>query len=349
MPYGDLVDSSNDPNNSATPAPAEGTPPTPPAFAPPSYPPPAAPAYTGVPTYAPPVPRPAESTTGRTVAIAIGIIAACLLVLGGLGVAIFFVAQSAIQSFEENGIPELLPEDSGEIPEILPLVKGDAAEPVAVTPDECPTTCFSGVHVGQLVIDDEEFETLGVPTLVNAFGSYPESSPQAEFSYTFTTWTENDGTPAECFFTFFGVPVSLALDSTPEVSTDTIHYLEYRTSEDEYSGLNQSVRVFADSAAASAHMAAVHSGAATCSHYEMGKGRDFWEADVTPLPALELPNNVAATGWVESSDWSRYYVVDLQRGNLVLRSTLSTDGAITEEDYRAFIEDRATELAALAP
>ncbi len=342
------MDNSDDPNTSVTPGPAEGTPPPSPVFAPPSYPPPAAPTYTGVPTYAPPVPRPAESTTGRTVAITIGIVAACLLVLGGLGVAIFFVAQSAIQSFEENGIPELLPEDGGEIPEILPLVTGEPSEPVAVAPDECPTTCFSGASVGQLVIDDKEFEALGVPTLVNAFGSYPESSPQAEFSYTFTTWTENDGTPAECFFTFFGAPVSLALDSTPEVSTDTIHYLEYRTSKDEYSGLNQSVRVFADSAGASAHMAAVHSGAATCSHYEVGKGRDFWEADVTPLPALDVPNNVAATGWVESSDWSRYYVVDLQRGNLVMRTTLTTDGAITEEAFRAFIEERASELATLA-
>ncbi len=31
-----------------------------------------------------------------------------------------------------------------------------------------------------------------------------------------------------------------------------------------------------------------------------------------------------------------------------MRTTLTTDGAITEEAFRAFIEERATELATLA-
>lgn len=82
----------------------------------------------------------------------------------------------------------------------------------------------------------------------------------------------------------------------------------------------------------------------------MSYPRSGFAARVAAAPALRLPDSVAAYGWTESNDYSRVYAVDLQRGNLVARVTLTTDGSgPTETEFRVLAEEYAVLLAGLEP
>ncbi|MBU1459100.1 MAG: hypothetical protein KKC89_06010, partial [Gammaproteobacteria bacterium] len=75
-----------------------------------------------------------------------------------------------------------------------------------------------------------------------------------------------------------------------------------------------------------------------------------WSTAVAPAPALDVPDSVAALGWSQSNQWGRTYEVDIQRGNLVVRLVLNSDGAgPTEQQFRQIAEDYATLLAELEP
>ena len=86
-----------------------------------------------------------------------------------------------------------------------------------------------------------------------------------------------------------------------------------------------------------------------CEGYEIGDAQTYWTADVSLAPALDLPETVAAAGWVEESPFGRYYVWDLQRANIVVRTTVFTDGLITQEQADTFNETLATTLGLLKP
>lgn len=62
-----------------------------------------------------------------------------------------------------------------------------------------------------------------------------------------------------------------------------------------------------------------------------------------------MPQRGDHVGWVESSPYSRFYAIDLQRGNLVVRNTMSTwAGVVSEEQFRTYAEQLARQLAAVA-
>lgn len=341
-------------------------PPAPVAPVPPVYPPPAATAppvpASGAPTappppvYVQPVPAPAASGSGRTAAIVIAIIAACVLVLIGLGIAIFFVAQSAIRSLDSGATPvaeeseeprDPADEPEGLAPEILPLVEGEPGPATAADPTVCPDECFPYEVFGEIVLDASVYSELGTGNQQEEWGDYPNTTPGKEYTYTAKYWKDGEGTPVECFVAYGQVPIATRYDERPVAPDDTIAYLGYFTSDDEYSTLQESARTFVDSAAAEAHMTTFKELVAGCTSYEIGTGSEYWTADVSPTPALDLPDSVAAVGWVEDSPFGRYYATDLQRGNLVVRATLYTDGGVTEEQYRDYLEALAQQLAAL--
>lgn len=330
--------------------PAPPIPPVSPEFPPPTAPAaaaPVAPTISAQPaSYPAPVPVP-ESKPGRTTALVIAIVVGIIVVIGGLGTAIFFVAQSAISTLE-SAAPELPDADdpaTGTI-ELRPLVEGDTADPVASEPLECADACFSPGVLSLAVPSRDAVQELGLPVVENPLG-IDTVSPDTEYTNTSRTWVDGEGEPEECFFTYLSVPIAATLGDRPATSTDPIDFLSYANSADEYSYLSMSSRLFSNSAAGNAHMAGVHALVPGCDEYDIGTGQNFWTADVTPLPALNLPSSVAATGWVEDGPFGRYYVIDLQRGNLVVRSTLGTDGAVTEERFRSFIEDYAVQLSEL--
>lgn len=342
-----------------------GTPPTPPAPppAPPTSPtPPGAhasgpaglptpPSYSP-PSYISPVPS-SGGGSGKAVAIVVAIVAAAVLVLGGLGVAIYFVAQSAIRSIEEQGLP-LGPDDGTDapvnegLPELLPLVGGDPGPATAVDPTVCPDECFPYDTFGDIGLAPDVYVELGATEHVEEWGDYADTTPGKEYTYSARYWTEGEGEPAECFVTYSQVPLAARIDERPVAPDDTVAYLGYHTSADEYSSLQETARLFTDSASAEAHMTALKDMLAGCPGYEIGTGSDYWTADVTPMPAIAVPDDVAAVGWVEESPFGRYYSADLQRGNIVVRASLYTDGAITEESYREYVEALAEQLSGLA-
>ncbi|MDO7881681.1 hypothetical protein [Antiquaquibacter soli] len=332
----------------------------PPVFAPPSYPPPATPAPPAPPTD-PPATHAAESSgSGRTIAIVVAIITACVLVLIGLGVAIFFVAQSAIRALdtgaspvaEESADPDQ-PRDeptdapAGPTPEILPLIEGAPGPAVAIDPLLCPGDCFPADAFGGIGLDSDVYAGLGALEQTEAWGDYADTTPGKEYTYSARYWNEGEGTPAECFPVYTQVPVATPFDVRPDAPDDVIAYLGYYETSDQYSGLQESGRLFVDSASAETHMTTLQGMIASCTGYEIGSGDSYWTADVTPMPALDVPASVAAVGWVEDSPWGRFYAVDLQRGNLVIRAALYTDGVVGEEGFRQYAEQLAEQLADL--
>jgi hypothetical protein len=300
--------------------------------------------------YPPPVPIP-PSRPGRTAALVIGIVVGAVVVIGGLGVALFFVAQSAITSLESAEL-EFLDPDSGPPPVVdqLPLLEGEPSPPVAVEPLVCDEACFTLTMLNDVVPPDEAFEKLGLPVEDYTWGDYSRSIPGREYTAVHKAWLEADAEPDECFFTYFSSPVAAAdPDDRPRSSTDTINYLGYHYSDDNFSGIELIARVFPDSGTAEEHMRAMDAIVPSCTSLQSGGGTSYWAADVTTIPALNLPPSVAATGWIEDSPYGRYYVVDLQRGNLVSRATAYADDALTEEQYRTFIEEHAVQLSQLTP
>ena len=322
-----------------------------PASAPPLEPPvpPVPPTGEPIPAYAPP---PAAPRSNRTAGIVIGIVAGVVVVLGGLGVAIFFLVQNALSAFEESGLPSILPveeEPAADYPDKQPLIPGEPGSPVALDPTVCPDECFTVDDFTLTVVGDADYAALGVPD-VPPDVSYPDSTAQKEFLYAASTWENGEGTPEECFPVTIYSPVAVAFEGRPESADDPVGFTGFRLSEDEYSSLSESPRLFESSASAEQHMADMLELVAGCTNYDLGTGSTFWTADVTPMPALDgLPNSVAAVGWVEDSPFGRFYGADLQRGNLVLRATLYTDGAVTEEAWREFLIASAANLAGLTP
>lgn len=316
-----------------------------------------APEPTPVPT---PVPPPAPAPTpepaprpGRTVAIVISIVAAVLIVLGGLSVALYFLATSVISQLAEAQ-PSSEPQDDEPtevLPpvELLPLVEGAPSAPVAAEPLVCVEECFTLADLDGTVPPTDWLEALGVPIVDSTLGDYSRSTPGREFTSASRTWVENEGAPDECFFTYIPAPIATTIDNRPASGNDSISYVNYSLSDDEYSSLDLTARLFGDSASAETHMSTLSQLVTGCTDYEIGTGASYWTADVTPVPALTLPPSVAATGWVEDSPFGRYYIVDLQRGNLVVRATLATDGMVLEEDFRTFAEELAGQLADMQP
>jgi hypothetical protein len=131
-----------------------------------------------------------------------------------------------------------------------------------------------------------------------------------------------------------------------------VHFTRTTVDPAERSLLDQSVRIFDDSAAASTHLNRLAASIAGCESVEFGPVDDRYVAHVSAAPALALPDRIAAAGWVRTGvpglRW-RVYVFDLQHANLVVRLRLFTDGTIREEDFRAFVEGSAVTLGGLEP
>jgi hypothetical protein len=115
---------------------------------------------------------------------------------------------------------------------------------------------------------------------------------------------------------------------------------------DYYNQLDQVTRLFPDAAAASAHMVALDERIGECPRYVdlIGLRTDF----ITRSPAIEVPDSVAAVGWIQKTQYNeRFYVIDVQRGNLVVRTTGYSTGGFSELEFRDLVEQQAELLAEL--
>jgi|GEM_PF-1138847 len=245
-----------------------------------------------------------------------------------------------------SGLPEEIvgTDDSG----VERLMAGQPGSPYAQQPLECDGPCFVEDDVAATVLDDSVFDTLGIA--VSGEGWTPSSSARADdvFRYAKEDWVTYEGAPDSCFVTYPFGPVSYAYGSDENVPADPIHETVYKTDKKEYSMVQQSVRVFESTIAASTHMSTVATSVEGCANYQIGLGADLWSADVTAPPALDVPDSVAAVGWVENGRYYRYFSFDIQRGNLVVRTLIGTD-TVSEKRVRDFMENVAENLSTLEP
>jgi hypothetical protein len=225
------------------------------------------------------------------------------------------------------------------------LLEGDPGSPVAVDPLEC-TGCFILSDARNLALPDENYAAIGLPendgTTVDGLTAKEQRNQSG-------WWADDGGSPDACYFTYTDAPLSLVPGEADAVAKDdALYYPAWHYDRDEYYVLRQGIRLFDDSAAATTHLAGLDSAIDGCPNYALpGTG---WAAVVTPAPALTLPDSVAAYGWVEVGGPTRYYAVELQRGNLVARLALNSDpDGPSEAEFRELVEAYAVLLGELEP
>ena len=297
------------------PTPVTGwAPPTPTAPVSASWPPPPPPVAVTTP--------PAKNRRGLMIG---AIVLGSLLVLGGIGLAIGLVVQAIVGTLPTS-------------PTAQELVSGTPGPAVAVDPLVCPDDCFSVGSIGGTILATSAYEEMGLIEQSDKWGDYDTTSLRDEFDYTTEAWATDRGSPQQCFFIYYSRPVVTTLATAPDPSDDVLDYTGTHTDRIGYSYMAQSVRVFGTSQGAEEHMASLQKAIAGCSQYTIRPGGDALTYDVTAAPALDVPDSVAVQGWVESSEFGRFYSFDVQRSNLVVRTYLSTDGSVTEEEFRDAID-----------
>lgn len=323
------------PTSGAVP-PSGGVPPIPPPPSPPVLPPP-----TGAPIGAVPLPSAPPPPPKRRWLIPV-IVGGSLLLVGLIvGVAVV-AAQLATWVGDiptANGPPtEEAPLDD--------LLEGDPGSPVAVDPLDC-AACFGVADARTLVLPPEAYAGVG---LSNSDDDAYETTAGDDQVDNTKWWKADDGTPDQCYFTYPSAPLFFAPGDPgdPAAERDIVYYPEWHFDSSEYYFFTEAVRVFDETASAEAYLAELESAVAGCPNYSYPESG--WSSVVTATPALDLPSSVAAYGWAESGGLGRYYAVDLQRGNLVARLTLSSDpDGPTEAEFRQLVEDYAVLLAELEP
>jgi hypothetical protein len=265
------------------------------------------------------------------------------LLLAGLiaGVAVVAVQLATWAS----DLPTTSPPDGPGSDELLPpddLVEGDPGDPVAGEPLDC-VTCFAPDDVRQIEVPDAAYARLGLPVDDRQPFEVPMFTDQRDY----VGWWEDDGgSPDECYFAYTQAPLLFAPERDGIANSDQIVYASSHSDPDGVYWLAEGSRVFVTNAAASAHMLELEAAVDGCLAYSLtGAG---YAAEVTAAPAFEVPRDVAAYGWVETAGLSRYYAVDVQRGNVVTRLSLfSNSQGPSELQFREFVERYAQALADL--
>lgn len=272
----------------------------------------------------------------------VGIITVSLLVLGGAAAGAVSLVTTLTAAAEEPIDMGFLPGAEGD-----PLVTGDEASPLADEPMDCGG-CFSDPYLQSMVIDRSELLALKLTETDYAWDPTPYAY-ESEATYYANSWHDSAGAPDSCYATFPSAPVAREPEGRVERDGSSIYYLGDYSDEEAWSTLSQSARLFTSDEEAVEFMTTVQSLVGGCSHYASSVSGTSWEADVTPAPALSVPSSVAAVGWVEVAPFSRFYAFDVQRGNLVVRTTLTTADEISELEFRSLVEHVALQLESLTP
>lgn len=215
-------------------------------------------------------------------------------------------------------------------------------------PTVCSDDCFDGTDIGATVGSEDDFAALGITENLYAWGQLASSTPTAEHRWSSRRWVRNEGSPESCYFTNNLSPVALPLAADPGFSDEFIYFTGARTTADESDRVNQTVRIFKTSAEAEQYLGDLDAQIDGCSRVTFDAGPRKGTATVSPAEPLAVAGSVAAVGWVESFDTGlRYYAFDLQRGNIVVRTTFLLKTDISEDAVRSFATSIADKLAAL--
>ena len=282
----------------------------------------------------------------RGIAIA-GIAIGAVVLVGSVAAAGVALAMTAATVAEEATEATAQQEESSPV-RLEMLERGEKGSPVALEPLVCPgDVCFDDGAFRRLTPGSGDLREIGLTEQIGAYGEYPTSTEQFEFVNARDWWTEQENTPDDCFVTAFERPVALDREGGTASPEDPIELLAEYGDESGYSYFAQSVQLFPTSADAASHMSRFDTLLSGCTSYFFEDQYGSVKTSVRPAPAIPVAGSVAAIGWTEHSVYGRYYAFDIQRGNVVVRTVLSTDGVVTEADYRRFVETVADELAGL--
>jgi hypothetical protein len=247
------------------------------------------------------------------------------------------------------GLVLLVRNGLGPAPPDQPLLGGAPGSPVAIQPLVCETACFTDASVPATLARESEIAQLGVTDTTEPAGTFDPVTAEQLVRSAAADWEAYDGAPDACFFAPASSPVGATLTFDAD-SDDAIHFTGTHQDEARYEMFDQAVRVFPDSATAEAYMSALSESIDACHVITIGPPEDRYSAEISPAPALDPDPATAAVGWVRTGDpgprW-RAYVFDVQFGNLVVRSRMLTDGRVTEQEFRSYVEGYSAQLAAL--
>ena len=312
-----------------------------PAVTPPAYTPPVG----RLPSFTPPqyaqaeYVRPATSTPPETPRRPLSPLVIGLIVGGAVLLVVAIVASAVTVTNYFTEVASGAREPFG----AEPAIEGEKASPLALNPTRCDDECFTEeVVAGAASLTDEEFETWG---LTEFDDGNTTSSIADEYDYTRDNWESYGGSPESCFVAY---PQSPILDEL-EIDDDTVRLYIDGTHSDSYEStyFQQTARYFADSASAVDFMVTLDEKLDGCSSYSYTIDDSEWAPKVTRAVALDIPANVAAIGWSETTEYGRYYSVDVQRGNLVVRTMVTSYDGMTEHEFRSIVEGIARNIAYL--
>jgi hypothetical protein len=233
-----------------------------------------------------------------------------------------------------------------------PLMSAEPVSPEARVPLECETPCFDETIVESLLSTPAALRDFDLTETPYPFGTYEPTTAGELYRAGIAGWRATEGGPDECFFVPGNSPIAPDIDDTHAASADPIIFMGTHVDQDQLNALDQSVRIFASSDDAEAFLGVLASNISECTWIWIGSGRDYRDAAVDPQPSLSLPDSVASVGWIRTGEpgvrW-RSYVIDLQHGNLVVRTRLLTDGSVTQQEFLTFVEEYAERLAEAVP
>lgn len=224
-----------------------------------------------------------------------------------------------------------------------PLATGDPGSPTAKVPVQCPTACFTWDDLAVVGIPVGPYYGLGLFPTGTADIEPTKTTAAAEYAAFVEEWKSTGNFADECFFTSPVSPISESLDAV-EVREDPIAHIGGGTLTADGSTLEQWARVFPDTASATEYMRTLEAGLESCHRYT---DANSYPTDVIlRQAAIEVPDSVAALGWVRKvvSTSDRYYVTDMQRANLVIRTFGYNNGEYTDEELREVLEAAAAKL-----
>jgi len=292
--------------------------------------------------------RPAARSRPRWL-LPVAILGATVLLAGLVGGAAVLLAWMAPRILETVAGPPSVgdEEDWADYPLAEDLLEGDPGSPLADSPLDC-TGCFTAADAKAIQLDDALYEQLGLTEGVGVPHSLRLARVQAE---TIDQWRADGVAPDTCYFVWGFAPVPMTPD---EIDRDDPSFIQTvvtkpdRSDPSGYYWARSSIRVFADSAGAVTHMTGLDDAIDGCHEMTWATGES---TVLSAAPALDLPADVAGYTWAEDTEgvW-RFYGADLQRGNLVVRLTMNSDGyGATEGEFRAYVEEFARQLSAATP
>jgi hypothetical protein len=289
--------------------------------------------YPGLPVAPPPPPRRrwlVPTIVGGSVAFLALIVAVALLAVQIAG----FVPRSPVAG----------PPYAPSAPE--PLLDGEPGEPVAVEPLTC-AECFRFPDVQTLALPEASYLRIGLSVSEGGRSRLAASEEQADQT---KGWIEGGAAPDSCYFAYPPAPLFFdpgIVDDLP-ARGDTVLYQPWHTDGDQYYYFIEGIRLFDDTAAATAYLTRLPEAVAGCPEFEFAE--DEWRVSLEATAGLELPPSVASYGWVQSDGYTRYFVTDVQRGNAVVRLALFTDAdGPSESDFRDLVTEYAGLLAEIEP